>query len=208
MTCAIKDCDRKVYGHGWCEKHYDRWRRNGDPLLVKIKMTPKQEIADFVKRALTIDADGSCLLWPYSQNIHGYGQINRGGRPQAAHRYICRLAHGEPPFPKADSAHKCGNRLCVAAGHVRWATRTENMADTIAHGTTNRGERCGTAKLNAEQVLKIRASSETLLALAKAYGVSVSAVHHIKRGSTWAHLQSPPEDDTVVWDDDGVVVDG
>jgi hypothetical protein len=62
------------------------------------------------------------------------------------------------------------------------------MADTIAHGTTNRGERCGTAKLNAEQVLKIRASSETLLALAKAYGVSVSAVHHIKRGLTWKHL--------------------
>lgn len=32
-TCSIDDCSRKVWGRGWCEKHYRRWYDHGDPLL-------------------------------------------------------------------------------------------------------------------------------------------------------------------------------
>lgn len=34
-VCAIEECGRPHYGHGWCEKHYLRWRRTGDPLRVR-----------------------------------------------------------------------------------------------------------------------------------------------------------------------------
>lgn len=32
IVCAIDGCDKKVASRGWCESHYQRWRRHGDPL--------------------------------------------------------------------------------------------------------------------------------------------------------------------------------
>ena len=30
--CSIPDCNKRVFGHGWCSAHYSRWRRVGTPL--------------------------------------------------------------------------------------------------------------------------------------------------------------------------------
>jgi hypothetical protein len=30
--CSIDGCGRKHFGHGWCQLHYGRWARYGDPL--------------------------------------------------------------------------------------------------------------------------------------------------------------------------------
>lgn len=32
MTCAIDTCTGDVVARGWCEAHYRRWRRHGNPL--------------------------------------------------------------------------------------------------------------------------------------------------------------------------------
>jgi hypothetical protein len=32
--CIISGCDRPHYAHGWCELHYQRWRKHGDPLVA------------------------------------------------------------------------------------------------------------------------------------------------------------------------------
>lgn len=31
-TCSIEDCDDPVCARGWCSKHYQAWKRHGDPL--------------------------------------------------------------------------------------------------------------------------------------------------------------------------------
>ncbi len=36
-TCVIDGCDRPAKSRGWCQTHYMRWRRNGDPLIVTSK---------------------------------------------------------------------------------------------------------------------------------------------------------------------------
>lgn len=33
-VCSIDGCDGVHYGRGWCRRHYQRWRRNGDPLAT------------------------------------------------------------------------------------------------------------------------------------------------------------------------------
>lgn len=30
--CSIDDCERQCYSRGWCNLHYQRWRKHGDPL--------------------------------------------------------------------------------------------------------------------------------------------------------------------------------
>ena len=34
-ACKIPGCDDPRDARGWCKAHYERWRRNGDPLLLK-----------------------------------------------------------------------------------------------------------------------------------------------------------------------------
>lgn len=33
--CTVEGCDREARARGWCMMHYDRWRKNGDPLKVQ-----------------------------------------------------------------------------------------------------------------------------------------------------------------------------
>lgn len=37
-TCSVPGCDRPHYGHGYCNMHWLRWRRTGDPLIVRPPM--------------------------------------------------------------------------------------------------------------------------------------------------------------------------
>lgn len=32
MTCGVAGCGREIFSRGWCQKHYARWLRHGDPL--------------------------------------------------------------------------------------------------------------------------------------------------------------------------------
>lgn len=34
MNCTIDGCNKKATRRGWCEKHYQRWLRHGDPLYI------------------------------------------------------------------------------------------------------------------------------------------------------------------------------
>ncbi len=34
VPCSIEGCESPSMGRSWCSKHYERWKRNGDPLLI------------------------------------------------------------------------------------------------------------------------------------------------------------------------------
>lgn len=78
-----------------------------------------------------------CLLWPFSKSNKGYGTINHDGRNLTVSRFLCAEVNGPPPTPDHVAAHSCGrgHTGCVNPRHLRWATRTENEADKIIHGT-------------------------------------------------------------------------
>jgi hypothetical protein len=141
----------------------------------------------FLRENLLWSSD-DCLLWPYRLNNKGYGLAVIGGKQKTAPRWMCILAHGWPVAPRTDSAHSCGNPACVNPNHLRWATRTENMADKVLHGTTNRGERNWRTRLTAEDVKAIRAAPPDLAALMEKYGMSKHGLSKIRSGNRWKHI--------------------
>lgn len=137
-----------------------------------------------------------CLLWSGSVTRLGYGVFSVRGRTVMAHRAAVLLA-GSPLPPGIDAAHRCHNRLCVSADHVRPLTHAENMAESrglnAASYDDRRGERNWNARLTADDVLAIRsafsegAAQETL---ASRFGITQAAVSQIVNGHRWRHLLS------------------
>lgn len=145
---------------------------------------------DFLKSIVGTTEQG-CITWPFAVLQTGYGQMEMGGKKMSASRAICILAHGEPPLGMNQSAHRCGNRICVNPNHLRWASVSQNLNDRREHGTLTdvAGEANGRAKLTAEEAREIRrralAGTETHYEIAADYGVTFSTVSDIKRGKSW-----------------------
>lgn len=48
--CSIKGCGKPLRARGWCVKHYNRWRRHGDPLTAGKKGYPGSPAAEAERR--------------------------------------------------------------------------------------------------------------------------------------------------------------
>jgi hypothetical protein len=89
--------------------------------------------------------------------------------------------------------HKCDNRVCVEPTHLFLGTQADNVADMEQKGRDKkrgaRGEANSGAKINADIVRAIRASSLTAKAAAEQFGVSFQLVHAIRQRRLWAHIE-------------------
>jgi hypothetical protein len=111
------------------------------------------------------------------------------------HRLTATAFHGPPPSPGHEVAHGDGDPSNNRAENLRWATRSENAADKIKHGTDNCGERHPCAKLTEADVIEIRrrcAAGEYQRTVARRFGVSQSTVSAAHNRRTWRHLGPSP----------------
>lgn len=187
--CMIDGCLKNTHGARLCPMHAKRKRLYGDPLYVNPEVTPQGAAQEFFANAILQETD-ECILWPFFvAPLTGYGEINRRGRPRRVHREVCIEVKGNPPSRKHETAHSCNVRRCINKRHLRWATREQNQADRIIHGTSNRGTRQWTHKLTEEQVKEIKslphANSNSV---GPQYGVAPRTVRDIWNGATWAWL--------------------
>jgi hypothetical protein len=116
----------------------------------------------------------------------------------AVHRLICEAFHG--PCPEGlECAHIDGDKGNNRPDNLRWATRSENIRDQIAHGTfagqqnlitgANFGETHNSAKLTEAQVRDLRARAAggaSGRSLAKEFGIQSAQASAIIRGDAWA----------------------
>lgn len=129
-----------------------------------------------------------CMKWlGHVSSSNGYGQLNFNGEKAWAHRVAFRISAGF--FPDGLCVcHRCDNALCVNPRHLFLGTVEDNNHDMARKGRAARGEKNGSAKLNARKVLAIRKSFETGARTAKTYGVSEALVSLIRSQKLWTHL--------------------
>jgi hypothetical protein len=149
------------------------------------------------------------VLKPWVNN-QGYQIITvfANGKPSRKQisRLVCEAFHGPPPTQEHHAAHGDGDPSNNKPANLRWATRTENMADCLIHGTramgarhgrstkperTPRGSSHGHSKITERDVLAIRAVPKTIgsgVRLAARYGVSPAAICVIRSRKNWKHI--------------------
>lgn len=188
-TCSIEGCAKPHYGRGWCSMHYRRVRDKGDPHAGPTGTPPGAPLA-FVATAAASSTD-DCIVWPFALSDNGYGKVNIGGGMRNVHRIVLERVAGQPPIPGMYAAHAplvCHNRACVNPRHLRWATPTQNSADKLIDGDTNRGERHGNSKLTAPQALAAFSDPRQHHVIAAELGVTAGTITSIKSGKTWGWL--------------------
>jgi hypothetical protein len=121
-VCSMDGCEKKRTSRGWCQTHYVRWLKYGDPNFVKnIRPTSAEE-----SFALSAEWSGECLVWNKTRNVWGYGTLMINRKHVMAHRYAWERANG--PIPDGLQVdHLCWNRACVNVKHLRLATRSQNQ---------------------------------------------------------------------------------
>lgn len=179
----MPECSGKAVAHHLCAKHYRRWVNNGDPDVVLYER--KGKALEWLMTVAATCTSDTCLEWPFNKMGVGYGKVWVGGRYTGAHREICLIRRGPPPFDGAEAAHSCGNRGCVNPGHISWKTRSANADDRKVHGTADAhaGIRHKPRRLLSDaEVGAIRTATEAGVVIAAAFGVDPSMVSKIKHG--------------------------
>lgn len=133
------------------------------------------------------EPNSGCLLWMGDGNGKGYGKMKVRGQMMTTHRAAWEVNHG--PIPEGlHVCHKCDVPACINPDHLFLGTAAANQADKAAKGRSAKGENHGRNKLTPDQVIEIFHSPDPERKIAKRFGISRSAVTHIKKKDNWAHL--------------------
>lgn len=148
MMCWANDCTQNAKVRGLCSRHYTRFRRHGDPHVVK-NLPPGSRPYDSILKYGVLEVEG-CLIYQGKTNGRaGYG-ITYG--KLLAHRVAYERFFG--PIPRGLVVdHECHNkavregrcrggptcihRLCVNPDHLAAVRQRQNvLGSPLAGGST------------------------------------------------------------------------
>lgn len=218
-TCSICGSAGRVV-RGWCDKHYHRWCRYGDPLGVPASPPPVPDLPG--ERWLPVA--GYEGLYEISDHGRvksfwaGRGLGKRGGllrtgvsaghlmvvlyhpdkpkRSWLVHQLVAFAFIGPRPMGMG-VRHGPNGPLDNRASQLCYGTSAENYADRLRDGTDQRGEQFTFAKLTEAIIAECKrryAAGETQAALAREFGVTSAAVCDAVNGKNWAHLADPADE--------------
>ena len=127
-VCSITGCEEPHRARGWCNLHYGRWWRTGDPLTepqheptgARRRVSTRRSLSDY---PTPTPQATPCRLWQGPIDRYGYGK-----RPdrELVHQWVWRTANG--PIPDGmEVMHHCDQPLCYRLDHLYLGTHADNM---------------------------------------------------------------------------------
>jgi hypothetical protein len=126
--CAVDRCDRTAITRGWCDKHYRRFKKTGDPLELSRKGPAPIAPIDRLLAKTTIDS-GDCWLYQGWLQKNGYARIYLPKPIDGhvnAHRFSYEYFITEIPA-ELEIDHLCNQRNCMNPWHMEPVSHAENM---------------------------------------------------------------------------------
>ena len=192
--CKLENCNNKIKSRSWCQKHYTRNRRYGDPLIIK-RREPNLSELELLKWMKSVpqrrvSLKTKCWEWMGTRTKNGYGQIQYKGKKILIHRLMWFLTWGY--MPKKLILHSCDNPSCFNPDHLSEGTQQDNMDDKVKRNRQAKGEKQGLSKLTEKKVIAIKKKYKSgrynQTELGERFGVSHAAICRIINRKTWKHL--------------------
>lgn len=121
-TCSLDGCDAPYEARGYCNRHYLRFKKTGDPLGVLV------DIHDPVSRFTSTyqETGDGCWLWTGWVDGAGYARFTVNGKRWLAHRWSYQ--HHRGPIPQGLVIdHLCRTPSCVNPSHLEAVPQRENV---------------------------------------------------------------------------------
>lgn len=61
--CSIEGCNKPILSRGWCNKHYIRWRKYGDPETLLAKRNQYSDVNPEDRFWRKVNKTETCWLW-------------------------------------------------------------------------------------------------------------------------------------------------
>lgn len=144
--CKETDCDSRAVCKGWCNKHYQRWYKHGDPGCTT-NVPTKATLEERLRHYGWSTTPTGCWEWNGSRLKTGYGRVAHQHKVLGAHRVAHEVWIG--PIPEGLQVnHHCDNPPCINPEHLYAGTAQENMQDKVNRGRWKGGRK----NLDAEVV--------------------------------------------------------
>ena len=117
-TCSVKECPDPVEARGWCHKHYQKWRKYGDPLA---DLRPARSACKVDDCSDLVESRGWCSKHYQRWRVHGDPLMTTAAKPRDpppvciiedcarphrsqgyCHRHYENLRRCGDPVPRAD----------------------------------------------------------------------------------------------------------
>lgn len=129
-------------------------------------------------------------------SLLGHRKVNlcKQGRSErrSVHGLVAEAFLGRRPRGQ-QVRHLDGDPANNTASNLAYGTQSDNEADKVRHGRSNRGQRCGASKLTREDVRFARVASAFGVSdaeLSTLLGVTPSGIHAARTRRTWKWLDA------------------
>lgn len=183
--CSVEGCSKPTWRRDFCNPHYLRWRRHGNPLGGRrnarpVGMTEAEAFAWFMPGDPPIAPSPTegCWDWPAATDKYGYGMFRLNGKGVSAHQASYRIHHG--PIPSGLCVlHSCDRPICVQPAHLHVDTHAANTREMLERGRHTQ------TRLTEAEVSWVRQSPLGNTRIAQMLGVHRTTIYDIRHGRSW-----------------------